>query len=145
MALYGPIIVIEDDPNDIEVITTAVNELGYPNAVRPFADAQAALDYLRTTEEKPFVILCDVRMPRINGLALRKAILDDNFLRKKAIPFVFFTGAVSMDIIREAYELQAQGFYAKAKSYTEVKNQLEAIIVYWKHCLHPSAAESVDK
>lgn len=138
MALQGPIIVIEDDPNDIEVITTAVRELGYPNDVRPFTGAEDALHYLRTTDEKPFVILCDIRMPRINGLAFRKTILIDDFLRKKSIPFVFFTGAVSMEIINEAYEMQVEGFYEKAKSYAEVKEQLSVIMRYWQYCLHPN-------
>lgn len=138
MALQGPIILIEDDPNDIEVITAAVTELGYLNAVRPFTDAQEALDYLRTTDKKPFVILCDIRMPRTNGLAFRKAILDDDYLRKKSIPFVFFTAAVSMEIINEAYDMEVQGFYEKATSYAGVKEQLSCILVYWAHCLHPN-------
>ncbi len=141
MALQGPIIVIEDDPNDIEVIATAIGDLGYPNAMRPFKDAQDALDYLRTTGEKPFVILCDIRMPRVNGLAFRKAILVDDFLRKKSIPFVFFTAAVSMDIITEAYELQVQGFYEKANSYGALKEQLSVILTYWAQCLHPNSTE----
>lgn len=139
MALNGPIILVEDDPNDIEVITTAVKELGYPNLVRPIMAAQEALDYLRTTDEKPFIILCDIRMPRINGLAFRKAIMDDETLRKKSIPFVFFTGAVSTDIVNEAYNLQVQGFYEKANSYSVVKDQLSGIMVYWTHCLHPNS------
>lgn len=138
MALQGPIVVIEDDPNDIEVITTAVIELGYPNPVLPFTDAQEALDYLRTTSDRPFIILCDIRMPRINGLAFRKSILDSEALRKKSIPFVFFTGAVSVNIINEAYDMEVQGFYEKASSYAGVKEQLEAIMVYWTHCLHPN-------
>jgi CheY-like chemotaxis protein len=141
MASQGPIILVEDDLNDIEVITTAVKELGYLNPVHQFMHAQEALDYLRTTAEKPFIILCDIRMPRINGLAFRKSITDDDFLWKKSIPFVFFAAAVSPDIINEAYEMHVQGFYEKARSYAAVKEQLSAILVYWGECLHPNRAE----
>lgn len=138
MALQGPIILVEDDQNDIEVITAAVKELGFQNPVCPFPGAQEALDYLLTTTDKPFIILCDIRMPRINGLAFRRAILDDDYLRKKSIPFVFYTGAVSLDIINEAYEMHVQGFYEKATSYTGVKEQISHILVYWRDCLHPN-------
>src|SRR5215217_5268148 len=114
MALQGPIIIVEDDQNDVEVMTTAIKDIGIPNEVRVMNGAAEAYDYLMTTTEKPFVILCDIRMPAINGLAFRKSICAQERLRKKSIPFIFFTGLVSPDIINEAYDMQVQGFYQKA-------------------------------
>jgi CheY-like chemotaxis protein len=138
MPLNSPIVLIEDDENDVEVITSAIKELGIKNEVTPFASADTALKYLLTTENKTFVILCDIRMPNINGLEFRKSIIQSDYLKKKTIPFVFFTGAVSQDIIDEAYTLDVQGFFKKAHSFEGLKAQLSAIYFYWRSCLHPN-------
>ena len=138
MALQGPIIIIDDDHNDVEVVSMAIREIGIPNEIKAIYDAQEAYDYLLVTQERPFIILCDIRMPILNGLALRKNIMNNEFLRRKSIPFVFYTGLVSQEIVNEAYELEVQGFYEKAKSYEGVKNQLLCMLMYWKNCLHPN-------
>ena len=138
MALKGPIILVEDDKNDAEVLCTAIKELGIPNDIKILHDAQEAFDYLCTTQDKPLVILCDIRMPLIDGLTFRKNIIGSDYLRRKSIPFVFLTGAVSQDIVNEAYELDVQGFFQKAGTYTGIKDQLLSIFMYWKRCLHPN-------
>ncbi len=139
MALHGPIVIIEDDPNDLEIITAALKDLGVENEPRSFRKAEEGMTYLLQTAEQPFIILCDIRMSQLNGLAFRKGIMANDFLRRKSIPFVFFTAAVSADIVSEAYDLQVQGFYEKAALYADLKEQLRAIVVYWKHCLHPNS------
>ena len=138
MALKGPVIIVEDDPNDAEVIVAAIKEIGIPNEARVMNKAEEAYDYLHTTKEQPFLILCDIRMPQTDGLALRDRIMKNEYLRKKSIPFIFFTGMVSQDIINTAYDLEVQGFYQKAFSYQGIKDQLLAIFIYWKHSLHPN-------
>jgi CheY-like chemotaxis protein len=138
MALSGPILLIEDDENDIEVIRAAITEIGVENEVISFLLAQEALDYLYQTTDQPFLILCDVRMPGINGLALRKIICKDEYLKRKSIPFIFFSVAATPEIVNEAYELDVQGFYLKERSYKAIKDQLLAIFIYWQRCLHPN-------
>lgn len=138
MAMNGPIVLVEDDTNDIEIVTAALKELNVHNELRVFPQCADALQYLRTTTERPFFILCDIRMSGLNGLAFRKAICDDRQLRRKSIPFLFFTAAVSIDIVNEAYDMQVQGFIQKANSYGGIKEQLSAVMVYWQHCLHPN-------
>jgi len=138
MALSGPIILVEDDRNDIEIITQAIRELKIENEVKVFEQAQQAYDYLLVTTDRPFIILCDIRMPFLDGLSLRKNVCKNPALRKKCIPFIFLTGMVSVNIINEAYDLDVQGFYQKAGSYEGIKEQLLAICIYWKHCLHPN-------
>jgi len=74
----------------------------------------------------------------MNGLAFRQKIMENAFLRKKSIPFVFYTGLVSQEMVNEAYDMEVQGFYQKAKSYEGVKDQLYSILIYWRQCLHPN-------
>lgn len=57
MNFNGPVIVIEDDLDDQELMTTVFNNLGYTNALCFFNDGQAALDYLNQTDILPFLIL----------------------------------------------------------------------------------------
>lgn len=139
MALSGPILVIEDDPNDTDVISAGFKELGVKNAVIPFNNAHDALDYLKVTTDKPLIILCDIRMPGMDGLAFLRYINNNQFLKKKTIPFIFFSELATPEIINTAYELGVQGFYKKATSFIALKDQLLAILVYWKHCLHPNS------
>jgi CheY-like chemotaxis protein len=139
MALEGPIIVIEDDPNDTDVISTALTELGVKNSIVTFNLAKEALAYLWETKEKPLLILSDVRMPEMDGLTLLQSIYSAEYLKKKSIPFIFFTVLASSDIINRAYDLGVQGFYKKADNYTKLKDQLLSIVVYWKQCLHPNS------
>jgi len=138
MALNGPIILVEDDTNDVDVIIEAIKEIGVTNEVIAFYTAQEAYDFLITTTESPFFILCDVRMPYVDGLSFRRNIFKNEELRKKSIPFIFFTGLVSQDIVNEAYNLEVQGFFEKAPSYDAIKEQLLTLCLYWKQCLHPN-------
>jgi len=142
MSLKGPIILIEDDANDLDVIAAALKENKFLNEPRSFTQAKDALEYLINTAEQPFIILCDIRMAGMNGLDLRSLINQNEYLRKKSIPFVFFTALVSQDIINEAYELGVQGFFEKPAGYELLKKQLHSIVSYWSNCLHPNSDDT---
>ena len=139
MSKIGPIILVEDDPNDLDVIESALTDIGLTNDIRCFDGAAKAMDYLLKTTEQPFIILCDIRMKGMNGSEFRNAINSDDFLRKKAIPFIFLTAAVSQDIVDEAYDLTVQGFIEKPKVYEHLKKVLQKIMVYWGVSLHPNS------
>jgi CheY-like chemotaxis protein len=135
----GPIIYIDDDEDDQLLLRQAIRQLGVPNQVRCFSDGGEVLTYLRTTPQKPFIILCDLNMPRLNGLELWQLIKQDEYLRTKAIPFVFFTTAASPEAIHQAYQGAVQGFYRKPTSYEKLMEQLNTILTYWRDCLHPNS------
>ncbi|MDR6193329.1 response regulator [Siphonobacter sp. SORGH_AS_0500] len=139
MSLKGPIISVEDDEDDQYLIKDVLRELGVSNEVLFFSHGKEALDYLLTTPEQPFLILCDVNMPMMNGLELHSQIFHSEFLRRKAIPFVFLTTAANKKLVNEAYEQSVQGFYQKASSFEGFKRQLQYIIEYWKGCMHPNS------
>ncbi|MBC8033708.1 MAG: response regulator [Chitinophagaceae bacterium] len=138
MALHGPIIVVEDDTNDAEIIRDAIKDIGVTNEVKLFPSAHDAYEHLLHTTHRPFFILCDIRMPTIDGLSFRKRICGNEVLKKKSIPFIFFTAIVSQEIVNEAYDMEVQGFYQKARTYEGIKEQLLTICVYWKQCMHPN-------
>lgn len=134
----GPIIVIEDDEDDQELITDAFKELGYENIIRFFSSGIVALDYLHTTDEKPFIILSDINLPKLTGIELRNRIIENESLRLKCIPYLFFTTAASQQAIVDAYSKSAQGFFVKPIKYEHLVQMLRKIIEYWQECRSPN-------
>jgi len=139
MSLKGPIISIEDDEDDQYLIGQVIRQLNLPNSLHFFSNGQTALNYLKTTVEQPFLILCDINMPIMNGLELRKEINGSEYLRNKSIPFVYLTTAANNQLVRDAYDSMVQGFYKKAIDYSGLNQQLKLIVEYWQNCLHPNS------
>lgn len=134
----GPLVIIEDDLDDQEIIKEIFESLALTNALLLFIDGFEALTYLQTTTEQPFLILCDINLPKINGLELREQINKDERLRKKSIPFIFFSTNASRDAVEKAYEMTVQGFFVKDHSLKELRDRLSMIIRYWSYCKHPN-------
>lgn len=134
----GPIIVIDDDTDDHFILEEIVKKLDLKNNMRFFRTGKEALSYLRSTTEKPFIILCDINMPQMTGIELRRTIDQEEALRKKSIPFVFFSTAASTAQVNEAYDLTVQGFFIKASGFDQSADDLKCILNYWKKCLHPN-------
>ncbi len=140
MSKLGPIIIVEDDQDDKELFEDITKEIGIENKLIWFNNAQEAFDYLKTTSDAPFMIFSDVNMPKLNGLEFKKKIDNDVVLRRKSIPFVFFTSGALQDEIDGAYStMTVQGFFVKAHDYNEMKLLLKSIYYYWKHCKHPNS------
>jgi CheY-like chemotaxis protein len=136
----GPIILIEDDTDDQEMIAKAIKEAGADNEVIYLNNGAEALQFLATTTLQPFVILCDVNMPKLNGIELKMRI-DQNFeLLKKSIPFIFFTTSANNMSVTLAYtKMTIQGFFEKSGNYKELVHTLKIILDYWSECRHPNA------
>jgi CheY-like chemotaxis protein len=137
----GPIIIIEDDKDDQELLAEVFEELGYVNEVRFFNSGEVVLQYLNTTTEKPFIILSDINLPQLTGLELRDKILENEALRLKCIPYLFFTTAASQQAIVDAYSRSAQGFFVKPASYDHILSMIRKIIEYWTECRSPNYIE----
>jgi CheY-like chemotaxis protein len=137
MSSTGPIIIIEDDPDDQEMMKEIFIELGIPNDLRFFIFCPDVYEYLLVTQEKPFIIISDVNLPVMKGTELKQKINDNEFLRKKSIPFVFLTTGYNQRAIDEAYEMMVQGYFVKPATFPELKELIKMTIDYWKACRHP--------
>jgi CheY-like chemotaxis protein len=139
MAKTGPIILVEDDPDDKEIFEDIVRDLGIANKITWFTNSRDTFSYLKTTPEQPFLIFCDVNLPKQNGLTFKKQIDDDEQLRRKSIPFVFFSTSANQSIVNEAYtKMTVQGFFKKANNYSGMKDLVKIIVDYWQACKHPN-------
>jgi CheY-like chemotaxis protein len=138
MKKSGPIIVIEDDMDDQELLAETFRVLNYPNKIIFFSDGYKALEFIERTATVPFLILSDVNMPKINGFELRKKIHNNELLNVRCIPYLFFTTGAQRQAVYDAYSLSAQGFFIKPSSMKELQNIIRKIVDYWQECYSPS-------
>ncbi len=134
----GPIILVEDDVDDQELVKEILLSFDLPNKILIFNNGHDVLEYLRATTEQPFLILSDINLPKLNGLELRKEINSEQYLKEKCIPFVFLSTTANKNVVFEAYDLTVQGFFKKSNAYNEFKEMLDLIIKYWIVCRHPN-------
>jgi CheY-like chemotaxis protein len=134
----GPVIIIEDDVDDQELLTDIFKKLNYPNKILFFFDGQEALDFIDKSNDSPFLILSDVNMPKLSGFALREKLKTDAKLNIKCIPYLFFSTALNQKSVIEAYSLSVQGFFVKQNSMAELEKTIFAIMEYWRRCAAPN-------
>jgi DNA-binding response OmpR family regulator len=132
----GRILIVEDDPNDVELTLTALEEYNLANEVVITRDGQQALDYLycrgegnsRATEN-PAVMLLDLKLPKINGLEVLQQIRSDE--RLKMIPVVVLTSShEEKDMIR-SYQLGVNAYVVKPVDFHEFVNAVKELGVFW--------------
>jgi CheY-like chemotaxis protein len=133
----GPIIIIEDDADDQELLDEIFKELKVANLLKFFNSCLQAFDYLFTTPEKPFLIISDINLPAMTGLELCKKITESNVTKGKNIPFIFLTTSNDRQSIAKAYEMPVQGFFVKPSSVDELKDMVRMILDYWNVCRYP--------
>ncbi|KVV16265.1 response regulator [Flavobacterium sp. TMP13] len=133
----GAIVVVEDDIDDQEMFKDVFSELNYKNEIIFCSDGQQALNYLTATAAEPFIVFSDINMPNLNGIELRKQIHENENIRIKTIPYLFFTTSAEHDAVVEAYSKSIQGFFIKPSSYNDLKDVLKTIIEYWQKCESP--------
>ncbi len=134
----GPIVVIEDDEDDQMLLMDVFKELNYRNEILFFGDGEQALDYLTHTPVQPFIIVSDINMPRLNGMELRKKINNNEELRMKCIPYLFFTTGAEQQYVIDAYSHSVQGFFIKPAGYAQLREMIKMIVDYWQHCTSPN-------
>ncbi len=134
----GPIIIIEDDVDDQAVLAEIFDELDYQNKLIFFSDSLKALEYLTSTEIEPFLVLSDINMPKLNGMELREKIHNNEDLRVKSIPYLFFSTSAEQKNVIDAYSRSIQGFFVKPNTYQKLKSTLVKIVEYWQECESPN-------
>lgn len=137
----GPIIIIDDDSEDCELLKEAIHETGYKNHIISFGDPDKAFDGLCDVvkTKTPFVILCDINLPKITGIELKQRIDKDKLLRSKSIPFIFLSTASDGHFVDKAYECcTVQGFFTKEVRMSDMVHRLKLIFDYWSHAKTPN-------
>jgi CheY-like chemotaxis protein len=132
-----PIVIVDDDADDRELLGEISLELRPGHELRYFTNGIELLEYLETTTEQPFIILCDVNMPLMNGMEVLEKIVKTPYLRQKSIPFIFLSTSGDKRYVLKAYDLCVQGFFQKPGDLHALKEILQLTFDFWARCLHP--------
>lgn len=136
MAKKGPIIVVDDDPDDQYLYEVTLSKFRLDNKVIVLNNGAEALRYFSSSDEEPFLILCDINMPVMNGLQLRQAMCEPTTALscKKSTPFIFMSTSARTVDIEKAAGLYTHGFFQKETSLDRHEKTLRMIIEYWSNC-----------
>ncbi|HEV7620699.1 MAG TPA: response regulator [Flavisolibacter sp.] len=137
MLVSGPIIYLEDDIDDQELFKEVFQSLDISNEIKVFNTCELVLKYLKTTKDRPFLIITDVNLPEMSGIQLREEICRDPYLKRKAIPYIFLSTSAREADIRKAYDLDIQGYFQKENTFDALQSMIKQIVDYWKVCKHP--------
>src|ERR1700750_629054 len=136
MAMRGRILLVEDDPRDVELTLTALEDYKLANEVVVARDGQQALDYLRSqgdykgrTQEHPAVLLLDLKLPKVDGLEVLKEIRTDE--RLKLIPVVVLTSSQEEKDMVRSYTLGVNAYVVKPVDFHEFINAIKELGVFW--------------
>jgi CheY-like chemotaxis protein len=131
------VMLVEDNVDHAELVIRTLEEHRIANRVRHFLDGQSALDYLfqrgefagRTDNARPHVILLDLRLPRVDGIDVLKAIKEDEHL--KTIPVVVLTTSEAEKDVAKAYYNHANSYLVKPVGFDEFKRLMDDLGFYW--------------
>ena len=138
MTKDGPIIIVEDDPDDRDMLNQIFIQIGLPNEIVFFENGDLAFEYLNSINSRPFIIISDVNLPKMNGFELKKLIRTNELLSLKCIPFLFLTTGTNGNDVIDAYVMSAQGFFQKPNKISELEDLLRIIVQYWQKCIAPN-------
>jgi CheY-like chemotaxis protein len=133
----NPWLLVEDDEVDQLLFTKAYKEAGIANPLIIKCNGEEALNFLRQSENYPFMIISDINMPRMNGLELLKEIKSDMHKKLKNIPFIIFSSSTSESEVERSYEFGVQGYFQKPIKQVEFVKIVSQIKNYWTACEHP--------
>jgi len=128
------ILLIEDNPADIRLLQEGFREARIHNVLHPVTGGKDALDFLHRREShsaapRPDLILLDLNLPGISGLAVLEEIKQDEAL--KTIPVVVLTSSESQADIRRSYEAHANCFISKPVDFAGLIGVVSRIEEFW--------------
>lgn len=131
-----PILLVEDDEIDVMTVKRALKEIKVSNPVVVAGNGEEALEYLNNCKyDKPYIILLDINMPRMNGIEFLRISKQESNIRK--IPVIVLTTSKEEQDIVESYDLGVSGYMIKPVDYGQFVDTLRAIDMYWKLCKLP--------
>ena len=136
MNKLGRILLVEDDPKDVELTLTALEEYNLANEVIVARDGEEALEYLYSrgkfktrSNDNPSVMLLDLKLPKVDGLEVLKQIKSEEKLRM--IPVVVLTSSKEEKDMVASYRLGVNAYVVKPVDFHEFVNAIKELGVFW--------------
>jgi DNA-binding response OmpR family regulator len=136
MNKLGRILLVEDDPKDVELTLTALEEYNLANEVIVARDGEEALEYLygrgkfkTRSSDNPAVVLLDLKLPKVDGLEVLKQIKSEEKLRM--MPVVVLTSSKEEKDMVASYKLGVSAYVVKPVDFHEFVNAIKELGVFW--------------
>lgn len=130
------ILLVEDNPNDVELTLSALDEQHLANEVEVVVDGVEALDYLNRrgryegrVNGDPLVVLLDLKMPRMDGIQVLREMKKDPVL--KLLPVVILTTSREETDVVESYKLGVNGYVVKPVDFEQFLEAIRRIGLFW--------------
>ncbi|MGH6954046.1 MAG: response regulator [Alphaproteobacteria bacterium] len=130
------ILLVEDNPNDVELTLAALAEYRLANEIVVVNDGAEALDYLYRRgrfegrgPDSPAVVLLDLKMPKVDGLTVLKSLKGDPVL--KAIPVVMLTSSREERDLVESYALGVNAYVVKPVDFAQFSEAVRSLGYFW--------------
>ena len=134
--IIKPILLVEDDPNDVELILEALKDYNLANRVVTVNDGVEALEYLRyegsyalRKKEMPAIILLDIKMPRMDGIETLREIKTDSAL--KTLPVTMLSSSREEPDLKKCYELGVNAYVIKPVDFKEFAATVRDLGIFW--------------
>lgn len=142
--MLKPILLVEDNPKDVELALIALERSRLSNEVVVVRDGEEALAYLNRTGEhaarypgNPAVILLDLKLPKISGLRVLEVVRADAVLR--SVPVVMLTSSNEEPDLKEAYRLGVNAYVVKPVNFSEFVEAISGLGIFWAILNEPPA------
>jgi DNA-binding response OmpR family regulator len=136
MNKLGRILLVEDDPKDVELTLTALEEYNLANEVIVTRDGEEALEYLYSrgkfktrSSDNPAVMLLDLKLPKVDGLEVLKQIKSEEKL--SMIPVVVLTSSKEEKDMVASYRLGVNAYVVKPVDFHEFVNAIKELGAFW--------------
>ena len=134
--MLKPILLVEDNPHDLELTLIALSKSQLANEVVVMRDGAEALDYLYRRGEfaeravgNPAVILLDLKLPKVDGLEVLKEIRHTDAF--KSVPVVMLTSSKEEQDVVRSYELGVNAYVVKPVDFTEFLRAIADLGIFW--------------
>jgi len=134
--MLKPILLVEDNPNDLELTLIALAKSQLANEVVVVRDGAEALDYLNRRGEyagrpvgNPAVVLLDLKLPKVDGLEVLKEIRATDLLR--AMPVVMLTSSKEEQDLVRSYELGVNAYVVKPVDFADFLRAIADLGIFW--------------
>jgi CheY-like chemotaxis protein len=144
------ILLVEDDPQDVELTLAALDDHHLANRVTVVCDGAEALDYLYARGKfkmrgggDPILVLLDLKMPKVTGLEVLKAIKSDEFL--KVIPVVMLSSSRETPDLVECYSYGVNAYVVKPVDFGEFMKAVKMLGIFWAAINEPPPGTAREK
>lgn len=131
-ATLPPILLVEDNPMDLDLTLRAFNKKKFSNTIQIARDGEEALAFFprwEAGEPLPAVILLDINLPKVNGLEVLQKLKEHPVFRR--IPVVVLTSSRENSDLNNAYDLGVNSYIEKPVSFSKFIEVAEHIELYW--------------